>query len=82
VYAANPSHAPADQCPCGGHCPVTALVHVAGLSAVTDYAERALMVAMDAGRFQYGIPEWNAEHTTAEVLAAWDRAIAAEEAKA
>jgi hypothetical protein len=80
LYAASPSHAPAHEYPCDGECPITALTKVMleddHLWPQNIEAERALARAADTD----GIPEWNETASTAEVLAAFDRAIAAAEA--
>jgi hypothetical protein len=78
LYAAAPSHVPHPQCPGDGrHCPMTA-IHDAtrrrldplGRDAVhPDVYLRRAMGHTDS------IVDWNAKHSTEEVLAAFDRAI-------
>lgn len=74
LYAASPSHAPSFQSPTPGtYCPIYALgVSVPFAADWPAGAEMALVRAAGTDR----IPTWNAEHTTEEVLAAFDRAIA------
>lgn len=77
LYAAAPSHAPVDTFPAPGTvCAATALEDAGSRSAYRYRpVAHALAMAMGADR---GIARWNAEHTTEEVLAAFDRAIATE----
>src|SRR4051812_42443448 len=77
LYAEAPSHArPAYHPEPGTRCVVFALGDAGGRMNV-DYfpAHDALADAMGGCR---SVVEWNAEHTTEEVLAAFDRAIATE----
>lgn len=80
LYAANPWHGDIDAVPPvgGGVCPVMSLTRVAQSWAA---AHDALWRALDPEDLAMGIPVWNAQHSTEEVLALFDRAIAAEEAK-
>lgn len=73
LYAANPSHAGEGKMPEDGcECVMTALMAVVEWG--TDGAYDALC---DAAGIESGLVAWNAEHTTEQVLAAWDRAIEA-----
>lgn len=73
LYAKNPSHAGEGSLPEDGcECVMTALHAVAEWS--TDDAYDALC---DAAGIESGLVAWNAEHTTEEVLAAFDTAIEA-----
>jgi hypothetical protein len=83
LYAANPSHAPVDEDPdAGTYCPVTAVTAVWIYNPDCSSTSAELRFAEAAGCSFGLIPAWNAEHTTAEALAAFDKAIAAEGAKA
>lgn len=79
LYAANPSHAPADVYPESGcECPITALA----MAQMDTHAPNEVWLAAHAALAiatgcEEGLPRWNAEHTTEEVLAAFDRAIEA-----
>lgn len=76
LYAAKPSHAPVGQSPRPGtHCVVYAVSRQTDAGA--HHALGAFALAIETTE----IVEWNATHSTAEVLAAFDRAIANEEAK-
>jgi hypothetical protein len=85
LYAANPSHAPYGCTPGAEYCIVTACY--AADCGYGGGALDALKAAVDAtevdrAEFNKRIISWNAEHTTEEVLEAWDRAIASLEAEA
>jgi hypothetical protein len=72
LYAANPSHAPAGDVPDDGcYCLMSALC----VSAGTNFEDAYDAVCSAAG-IDSGIVDWNAERSTAEVLAAFDRAVA------
>jgi hypothetical protein len=74
-YAAKPSHAPADQYPDDGECPITALTHVC-MTWGNDFRFcRRAESALERTIGTHDIPAWNAEHSTEDVLAAFDRAI-------
>jgi hypothetical protein len=80
LYAYAPSHAPFRDAPePGTHCIVTALITASN----ADVLSPAYRAARDPLYRVIGesLPDWNAEHSTEEVLAAFDRAIAVEEAK-
>ena len=79
LYAAAPSHAPVGQNPKPGTvCIIFALGQASLLTTRFSHpANQALYAAVGAP----GLADWNAEHSTAEVLDAFDRAIAAEAAK-
>lgn len=73
-YAANPSHvAPDGIVPFNSHCPITAMTDVELMCGAVYSAMRHAFSAVIGPT---PIPTWNAEHTTEEVLAAFDRAIA------
>lgn len=77
LYEGNPSHVPCGEwVPAGCYCPLTALSAVTGLS-VTVTGSPAYMALCDAASIASNVAEWNAKHTTDEVLAAFDRAIEA-----
>ena len=78
LYAASPCHLPGyEEVPKGQHCVYTALTAAKPVDRVFhDYAEPIRDVV---GR--YDLSNWNAEVSTEEVLAAFDAAIAAEEAR-
>lgn len=75
LYAANPSHA-AGSCSVesGTHCPITAITEATFSSHSSWHVIEAFRSA--AGD-PHSIAAWNAQHTTEEVLAAFDRAIEA-----
>lgn len=76
LYSENPSHAAKDEIPAKGtFCAVTALSTAAEQHSGFDGAYGALLRATGAEDGQ--LYAWNAEHTTEEVLAAFDRAIEA-----
>src|SRR4051812_16949570 len=77
LYAEAPSHAPANAYPePGTYCVVYALGAAGALpSGVYALAHDAMLDAMGTTR---SLAWWNAKHTTEEVLAAFDRAIATE----
>ena len=85
LYATNPSHVPYPETPAyGTYCAVTAISHSAmrlWSGGLYDNAREALARATGNPPW-VSIPRWNAEHSTEEVLAAFDEAIANEEAKA
>lgn len=75
LYGANPSHAPVGEIPRRDtHCPITAMAE-ATLSSPADYVPAEEALVRTIGTIE--IPRWNAEHSTEEVLAAFDRAIEA-----
>jgi hypothetical protein len=77
IYAAAPSHAPSSEFPDPGtYCVIFAIDRAVGGRAGLWTAVHAVERAM-AGPTESCV-EWNAEHSTAEVLAAFDRAIAAQ----
>jgi hypothetical protein len=79
LYAANPSHAPSEELPeAGCHCPITALVAVTNGMGVRH---PAYLVLLDAALMPDSLADWNAEHSTEEVLAAFDRAVALAETR-
>ena len=81
LYAASPSHVGGDAMlprP-GTHCVITALNAVA---VDNDYWDAYVAIRRAADVPDGGVVDWNATHTTAEVLAAFDRAIATLEAEA
>lgn len=81
LYAEAPSHAPLGTYPESWEvCAVTAC----GFDAGYGEAVRALAIAAGIERDfpRSAVIEWNAKATTADVLAAFDKAIATEEAKA
>lgn len=81
LYEANPSHAPADEMPEPGcECPITALC-TADEALGGGYLGALIALRRAAGAEANFLAEWNAEHSTDEVLAAFDTAIAAEGAK-
>ena len=72
LYAANPSHAPAGARPEPGTvCVILAIDRSSGPVGYSSEAEYAVLRAAGAS----GVVTWNAEHTTEEVLAAFDKAI-------
>lgn len=71
-YAAAPSHVPSNEMPVRGT--VCVLTAIGGHPGAIDRFRAA------AGN-PFEITEWNAEHTTEEVLATFDAAILAEEAR-
>jgi hypothetical protein len=76
LYASAPSHAPAEYAPePDTYCVIYAL-HFAARGASNDDspAFQAFARVID----DRSVSTWNAEHTTVEVLAAFDRAIAAQ----
>jgi hypothetical protein len=79
-YAGAPDHTPRGEFPRCGYCAATALGTDGGPEIRA--AEKALAEAagLDTGDIHWGargaIIEWNAKASTAEVLAAFDRAIA------
>lgn len=79
LYEEAPSHAGAMQKIADGSvCPILALCDVVG-GSVTGMNRHPAYEALLAGMgIDGGMVDWNAEHSTAEVLAAFDRAIAAE----
>lgn len=82
TYATNPSHVPLTRpVESGKSCAVTAI----GVGLIHNWSE-AQQLALEALRKAIAGPgtcvvTWNAKHSTEEVLAAFDRAIEAEEAK-
>lgn len=79
LYASAPSHVAHPHLPPSGtYCAVMALAMVKGVGvrAVDTPAYDALVRA--TGVSCGSVADWNAEHSTAEVLAAFDRAIAAQ----
>lgn len=81
LYASAPSHAQRGHHPAPGcYCPVTALDAAAGRSAPAETLSALEGAASLFGGSMAGarrvIIDWNAHHTTGEVLAAFDRAIA------
>jgi hypothetical protein len=83
LYARAPSHIPLDQpVEPGRHCPLTAIVaaETVGGDRLAGYAAKAAL--RNVVGFGMSIPRWNAAHSTEEVLAAFDLAIEAEQAKA
>jgi hypothetical protein len=78
LYAAAPSHAPLDRLPAPGTlCAVMALED-AGARRAIHYIPVADALLDAMGDTAVSIAHWNADHTTEEVLAAFDRAIATE----
>lgn len=77
LYAASPSHVPSGDVPTPGTvCAVTAIDRASGPGFIYCFeAEYALLRA--CGPWALGVVTWNAEHTTEEVLAAFDKAIGA-----
>lgn len=78
-YASAPCHAPqGTPVPDDSYCIVTAVEEY----RMDRYNHPAVGVLKDIlGVGRWGLIDWNAEHTTEEVLALFDKAIAAEEAK-
>jgi hypothetical protein len=79
LYAAAPSHAaPCEMPDPGTRCVIFALRDAAGGSWTG--AHQGVLAALEKamGNPILGPVPWNAEHTTEEVLAAFDRAIAAQ----
>jgi hypothetical protein len=78
LYAAAPSHA----APCKSPEPGTRCVISALRDATGGWvgAHEGTLTALEAAMNNplYGVVPWNAEHSTAEVLAAFDRAITAQ----
>lgn len=75
LYAANPSHAGSGTDPDPGtHCVIYAVNTAAAEDGPFDSAISAFTSAIDSSDC---LVNWNAEHTTEEVLAAFDRAIKA-----
>jgi hypothetical protein len=84
-YARQPDHSPYGRVPSEGVCVVTACRIVGGGDASPVRAlEEAAGIEVDLGRFGKNeqIIRWNAEHSTEDVLEAFDRAIASLEAEA
>jgi hypothetical protein len=79
LYAQAPSHAPHESAPAEGtYCVITATAAAAArLRWSAEPANQRLRLFAGAD----GLVDWNAEHSTEEVLAAFDRAIEAEQAK-
>jgi hypothetical protein len=79
LYAAAPSHVPDPDIPRPGtHCVVTAIfADGRRLHNPAEFAQAAMVKAV-AGNSVCSLVHWNAEHTTEEVLAAFDRAIETE----
>jgi hypothetical protein len=78
LFAANPSHTRSLSVESGKVCASLAIIQAGG--EIEGDAYNGFIAAN--GIEQGGVWLWNAEHTTAEVLAGFDKAIAAEEAKA
>ena len=73
LYAANPSHAPSGEAAEPGRvCVVLAIDFASGPRIYCYEAENAVHQACGA---RESVVKWNAEHTTEEVLAAFDKAI-------
>lgn len=73
-YAAAPSHAPrGERVPTGQVCLVMAFTEAVMSNHSADFA--AELVFCTANRIEDTV-DWNAEHSTEEVLEAFDRAIA------
>lgn len=87
IYATAPAHTPAKTAtvPDGTHCILTALLQAAGVITVNgpDENEAAYDDALDALKrlVTVTLPEYNATHTTDEVLALLDRAVEIAEAR-
>lgn len=77
LYAANPSHCASEEYPKAGTCcPMTAVYAISGAGTRTS---AGVLNALRNGAGTLAIPEWNARSSTQTVLAAFDRAIEAEE---
>jgi hypothetical protein len=80
LYASAPSHAPAEDFPEDGtYCVVSAIDTVALALPNTESRPSLAWNALDALRKVTGTPlvDWNATHSTEEVLAGFDAGIAA-----
>lgn len=76
LYEANPSHAPSHHCPADDECCAVQALSRAGASATwaaEDIADQAFFEAM--GGDEDSIVDYNAGHSTEEVIATFDRAI-------
>jgi hypothetical protein len=76
LYAASPAHTPSDEMPePGTYCPLTAIDQVTSFHPSWSDAKavNALRDCIDAE----SIVQFNQDHSTEEVLAAFDRAIEA-----